>query len=409
METKPFKIGKWEIEQAWEQVKAKKGAAGVDGVTLERYEKYLGDNLYKVWNRMSSGSYFPQPVRRVEIPKLDGGTRPLGIPTVEDRICQQVVKNRMEQELEPIFHEDSYGYRPGKSAHQAVKKCQERIYKTYWVLDLDVSKYFDSIDHEKLMRAVRKHVKERWMLLYIERWLRAPIQYADGKQEESRQGTPQGGVISPILANLYLHYTFDIWMNKHFPLLKFERYADDMVIHCFSRKQCEYLKVCLEKRFRECGLILHPEKTKIVYCQQTNRTPQKGENSFKFLGFLFKPRRCKSKTGAIFSSFRAGVSPGSMMKVKDKIREERIHSRQSATMFDLARDLNPIIKGWLNYYAIISRHGINSFRRWMDFHLAKWIRKKHRLNTLRQAQERLLRIQRSQPGLFMHWQNNSTN
>ena len=274
-QAKPFCITKRQVWEAYKRVKANKGAAGVDGQTIEKFAENLQDNLYKLWNRLTSGSYFPQPVLRVEIPKSDGGIRPLGIPTVADRIAQMVVKTYLEPELEKHFHPDSYGYRPGKSALDAVGMARQRCWKNDWVLDLDIKGFFDNIDHELMMRAVRAHTEEKWVLLYIERWLKAPIAMPDGAFIQPQKGTPQGGVASPLLANLFLHYAFDEWMKREYPGIPFERYADDAVCHCKSEAQAEQLKQALNVRMKDVGLELHPEKTKIVYCQDDDRQGDK--------------------------------------------------------------------------------------------------------------------------------------
>ena len=225
--TKSFCISKSTVWEAYKRVRANKGAAGCDKQSLKEFEIGLGNNLYKIWNRMSSGSYMPQPVLRVEIPKGDGDFRLLGIPTVSDRIAQMTVKICLEPELERVFHEDSYGYRPEKAALQAVELARKRCWRYDWVVDLDIKGFFDSLDHELMMRAVQKHTSQKWVLLYIERWLKAPVQFQDGSIVERTQGAPQGGVISPLLANLFLHYAFDMWLQRNYPKNPFERYADD--------------------------------------------------------------------------------------------------------------------------------------------------------------------------------------
>jgi group II intron reverse transcriptase/maturase len=275
----------------------------VDGQSIAEFEVNLADNLYKLWNRMSSGSYFPPPVRRVDIPKADGGTRPLGIPTVADRIAQMVVKRSLEPLVEPQFHHDSYGYRPGKSALEAVGVARQRCWRNAWVLDLDIKAFFDSIDSDLLMRAVRKHTDCRWVLLYIERWLRAPMQMEDGSLIIRKRGTPQGGVISPLLANLFLHYAFDVWMRRNYPDVAFERYADDAICHCQSEEQARALRASLEKRFAECGLELHPDKTQIVYCKDDDRRNDFPNRKFDFLGYTFRPRLARRRQGKIGVSF----------------------------------------------------------------------------------------------------------
>jgi len=290
-EAKPFKIPKREVWEAFKRVKANQGAAGVDGQSIAAFEANLSGNLYKLWNRMSSGSYFPPPVRRVDIPKAGGGTRPLGIPTVADRCAQEVVRRYLEPILEPMFHPDSYGYRPGKSAIDAVRQARQRCWRYDWVLDLDVKGYFDSIDWELLLSAVRRHTNCPWVLLYIDRWLKVPVQMEDGSVVPRTAGTPQGGVISPILANLFLHYAFDTWMVRTYPHIPFERYADDAICHCKSADEAEALRIALADRFAACKLVLHPQKTKIVYCKDANRRGDFPNQSFDFLGFNFRARK----------------------------------------------------------------------------------------------------------------------
>ncbi len=271
VEAKPFDISKREVWEAFKRVKANRGAAGVDGQSIADFEADLSNNLYKLWNRLSSGSYFPSPVRRVDIPKADGGMRPLGIPTVADRIAQEVARRNLEPFLEPVFHADSYGYRPGRSAIDAVRQTRQRCWHYDWVLDIDVKGYFDSIDWALLLKAVRHHTDCPWVLLYIERWLKVPVQMADGSVVTRRAGTPQGGVISPLLANLFLHYAFDMWMTRKYPHIPFERYADDAICHCESAEEAQALWSALADRFAACKLVLHPDKTKIVYCQDNTR------------------------------------------------------------------------------------------------------------------------------------------
>ncbi|MGY4501586.1 group II intron reverse transcriptase/maturase [Bradyrhizobium sp. GM24.11] len=269
--SKPFNIDKRKVYEAYLQVRSNGGAAGVDGVTIEEFESDLKSNLYKIWNRMSSGAYFPPPVRAVSIPKKSGGQRILGVPTVADRVAQTVAKQLIEPTLDAIFLADSYGYRPGKSALDAVGVTRKRCWKYDWVLEFDIKGLFDNIDHELLLRAVRKHVKCEWALLYIERWLTAPIVQEDGAVVERSCGTPQGGVVSPILANLFMHYTFDLWTARTFPELKWCRYADDGLIHCQSEVEAQSVCEALKIRLAECRLELHPTKTRIVYCKDDRR------------------------------------------------------------------------------------------------------------------------------------------
>lgn len=316
---KPFKIPKALVWRAWKQVKANRGAAGVDAQSLSDYEQNLASNLYKLWNRMSSGSYFPSPVRRVWIPKADGKERPLGIPTIEDRIAQMVVKQVLEPRLDPLFHPDSYGYRPNKSAQQAVRQCRQRCWRYAWVVDLDIKGFFDNIDHELLLKAVRHHIRDVWVLLYIERWLRAAVQQPDGALEQHDSGVPQGGVISPLLANLFMHYTFDVWMRKHCPDAPFERYADDAVIHCHTQECARKILAWLRRRFAECGLELHPVKTRLVYCKDEQRRWSFPQTSFDFLGFCFQARRVRNRRGWFFSGFHPAVSRKALKRMGDVI------------------------------------------------------------------------------------------
>ena len=307
-EAKPFCISKWEVWKAYKRVKANQGAAGVDEQSIADFEKKLKGNLYKIWNRMSSGSYFPPPVRTVKIPKANGGERKLGIPTVSDRIAQMVVKSRLEPAVEPLFHPDSYGYRPGKSAWDAVGKARQRCWRQDWIVDLDIKGFFDNIDQDLLMRAVRKHAKDKWVVLYIERWLQAPMQEENGRLVPREKGTPQGGVISPLLANLFLHYAFDRWLTKRYPQLSFERYADDAIVHCRTERQAQEVRAAIAARLRDCGLELHPEKTKIVYCKDEDRRRTYPNEKFDFLGYTFRPRRSKNRFEKYFINFSPAVS-----------------------------------------------------------------------------------------------------
>lgn len=368
---KPFNISKSEIWEAYQQVKANQGAAGVDGQTIAEFEKDLGNNLYKLWNRMSSGSYFPPPVKRVEIPKDGGGTRPLGIPAVADRIAQTVVKRRLEPELEKVFHQDSYGYRPGKSAIEAVGVARQRCWKFNWVLDLDIKGFFDNIDHGLLMRAVRKHTDCKWILLYIERWLKAPVQLEDGRMERRDKGTPQGGVISPLLANLFLHYAFDMWMRRNCPSIPFERFADDIICHCKSEAQAQWLLAKLRERFFRCRLELHPEKTKIVYCKDDDRQGSYPQEKFDFLGYTYRPRRSKNRHGKYFINFSPGVSDKAAKKMRQTIREWKLHLRSDKELEDIARMFNPVLRGWINYFTHYYKSVMYPTLRYLDTVLVK--------------------------------------
>jgi len=402
---KPFAISKRSVWEAYKRVKRKGGAAGVDEQSLSEFEEDLSNNLYKLWNRLSSGSYLPPPVKRVEIPKSGGGMRPLGIPTVADRIAQAVVKAELEPELERHFHPDSYGYRPNKSALQAVGVARKRCWRYDWVLDLDIRGFFDTIDHNLLMRAVRKHTDTRWVLLYIERWLKAPAQLPDGNLQVREQGSPQGAVISPLLANLFLHYVFDRWMAKHQPSIPFERYADDSVCHCVSRAQAKWLKGTLEKRFHDCGLELHPEKTKIVYCQDDDRKQKYPTTSFDFLGYTFRPRRSKNRWGKYFINFTPAISNKAAKRIREQIKSWQLRCRIDKRVDDLARMFNPMIQGWINYFGRYYPSALYPTLRYLDRRLARWAMSKYKRlrRHRRRAEHWLAAIASRDPRLFAHW------
>jgi group II intron reverse transcriptase/maturase len=402
---KPFSIAKQEVWGAYKRVKVNRGAAGIDRQTVEEFEKDLSNNLYKLWNRMSSGSYFPAPVRRVEIPKPDGRKRPLGIPTVADRVAQMVVKQYLEPILEPHFHRDSYGYRPGKSALQAVGEARKRCWKYHWVLDLDIRSFFDTIDHKLLMRAVRKHTDCKWVLLYIERWLEAPVQMPDGTLEDRRKGIPQGGVISPLLANLFLHYALDKWMERHFPEIPFERYADDVICHCISEKQAKYLLDTIRCRLAECRLELNMQKTKIVFCKDSYRNGSYANESFDFLGFTFRPRLSKSRNGRYFVNFSPAVSNTATKAIRQEIRSWNLHRRTDKSLEDFARMFNPIIRGWINYYGSYYKSALYQTLWHLDRIISRWAGRKYKRlrGRQRKAQRWLRRIRNRQSWLFAHW------
>jgi len=322
-----FEISKKLVWQAYKRVKANKGAEGIDGQTMEDFEQNLKGNLYRIWTRMTSGSYKPPAVMAVTIPKRAGGSRVLGIPTISDRIAQTVVKMYLEPKLEPSFHEDSYGYRPGKSAIQAVSKTRERCWKLGWLFEFDIKGAFDNIDHLLLMRALKKHTDCPWVLLYIERWLTAPMQYPDGVLQERSKGTPQGGVISPLLMNLFLHYVFDKWMAVHEPKLLFARYADDAVVHCPTLGEAKRLRVVLEQRFQECHLELHPEKSKVVCCKGNVPWVDYPVNKFEFLGYEFRLRTAVNRQGRKFVRFLPAISPMAAKSIRKEIRSWKLQNR----------------------------------------------------------------------------------
>jgi len=402
---KPFEISKWEVWQAYQKVKANKGAPGVDGVHLAAFETDLESNLYKIWNRMSSGSYFPPPVRAVEIPKPHGGgTRVLGVPTIADRIAQTVVAGRLQEKVEPIFHPDSYGYRPGRSPLDAVRTCRARCWKYDWVIDLDVQKFFDSVSWDLVVKAVAVHTDLPWVLLYVKRWLAAPIQLPDGALAQRDRGTPQGSAISPGLANLFLHYAFDAWMARNFPDVPFERFADDAVVHCTSQQHAEQVRAAIEDRMVEVGLRLHPDKTRIVYCQDANRRDAAEHTSFTFLGYTFRARRAHNKNGVVFTSFLPAVSKDALKKIGQEVRSWRLHRRTPQSFSELARWVNPIVRGWMQYYGAFYRSALYPLLTRINAYLMRWTRKKYkRLRAARKARARWEYVTTTYPRYFAHW------
>lgn len=404
---KPYAISKHLVWEAYQRVKANRGAAGVDGQSLAMFEKDLQSNLYKIWNRMSSGSYFPPAVRLVEIPKgTTGATRPLGIPTVSDRIAQTVVKLVMEPVVEPHFHPDSYGYRSGKSALDAVGVTRKRCWRQDWVIDLDIKGFFDNLDHDLVMRAVNHHIETPWVLLYVKRWLEAPVQ-GEGETARNRsKGTPQGSVISPLLANLFMHYTFDHWLVRNHPQIKFARYADDAVLHADSLEEAQKLLEEIRKRLKECGLELHPEKTRIVYCQDSDRRGKYEHIAFDFLGYTFRPRRAKNWKGKMFISFLPGVSRKAAKTIRQRIHGWKLGATcNNRSLEDLADWINPVVRGWLYYYGHYYPSALTPVLRQLDRALVYWARRKYkRLNRhQRRANHWLGRLARRSPGLFAHW------
>jgi len=403
--TKSFEISKQVVWEAYKRVKAKKGAAGVDGESLAQFELQLKRNLYKIWNRMSSGSYFPPPVKQVEIPKKSGGKRSLGVPTVSDRIAQMVVKLYIEPEIDSHFHPDSYGYRAGKSAKAAVAVTRERCWKYDWVVEFDIKGAFDNINHELLMKAVRQHVKEDWQLLYLERWLTAPVEQRDGQQLSRNVGTPQGGVVSPLLMNLFLHYTFDRWMEKHHPQNPFARYADDAVIHCRSQAEAERLLKAISDRLQKCLLTMHPEKSKVIYCKDSNRHKDYLQTQFSFLGFTFRSRRVMSRAGKLFMSFQPAVSKAAMKSMRKTIKGWRMHRQTFTTLEELAHQYNAILRGWWNYYGSFYKAEMRSLIDYFNQRLACWARRKYKKLKCHKRLSFLWlrRVERKQPELFFHW------
>jgi RNA-directed DNA polymerase len=403
---KPFKIEKKLVYEAYKAVKSNAGSAGVDGQTIEQFEANLQNNLYKLWNRMSSGSYFPPPVRAVSIPKKSGGQRILGVPTVADRVAQMVVKQVIEPDLDPVFLADSYGYRPRKSALDAVGVTRKRCWKYDWVLEFDIKGLFDNIDHELLLRAVRKHVTCTWALLYIERWLTAPMEHDDGTRAERNRGTPQGGVVSPILSNLFLHYCFDLWMARTHPDLPWCRYADDGLVHCRNEHEAQALQAALQARLAECHLELHPTKTKIVYCKDGKRKGTYQSVKFDFLGYCFRPRRVmSSRDGKLFCGFNPAVSPSALKAMRTTIRELNVRRRTDLSLDDLARRLNPLLRGWIEYYGRYAPSALYPLLRYVNQMLRAWVMRKFKRFAAHEirAGRFLESLARDQADLFVHW------
>lgn len=405
IETKSQPIEYYWVATAYRSVKRGGKAAGIDRQSMEAFERNLNGNLYKLWNRLSSGSYMPPPIREHEIPKSDGGKRKLGIPTVSDRIAQRVVKDYMEPKLERIFHSSSYGYRPNKNAQAALGSCLENCRRYSWVIDLDIKGFFDNLNHELLLRAVEHHFKERWVLLYVARWLKAPIIGKDGVARPRSQGTPQGGVISPLLSNLFLHYALDEWLRRSKPAIKFERYADDCVLHCSSKAEAEAVLKSIKERLSSLKLELHETKTKIVYCKKSGRTASYSQVRFTFLGHEFKPQKARDRKGRSFLTYGVEMSKVAAKRIVSELRKMRIHRRTGSTVEVLAKALNPKLRGWISYYG---RYGGRKFRyvlHLLNIRLLKWVRWRHKLEgRIGKMIDKMLVYYRRSPHLFAHWE-----
>ena len=402
---KPFEISKWEVWEAFRKVRKNQGAAGVDGVSIDGFEADLKNNLYRIWNRMSSGTWFPPPVRAVEIPKPHGGgTRMLGIATVADRVAQTVAARRLEALVEPVFHDDSFGYRPGRSALEAVERCRQRCWRRDWVVDLDVAKFFDTVPWPLIVKAVEAHCDVPWVLLYVKRWLAVPLQMPGGTLAERHRGTAQGSPVSPVLANLFMHYALDMWLEREYPDIWFERFADDAVLHCVSERQARQVLAALHDRMEQVGLRLHPAKTRIVYCQDGKRRGSYEHTSFTFLGFTFRARPARRKNGTKFSSFLPAISKDALKKISGAVRNWRLHRRTTLTLAELAKAINPVVAGWMRYYGAFYRSALYPLLARINAYLVRWIRKKYRrLQGPKIAYRKLLEIIKRYPSMFAQW------
>jgi group II intron reverse transcriptase/maturase len=402
---KSYGIPKRLVWDAWLKVKENGGAAGADGVTIGQYEENLKGNLYKLWNRMASGSYFPGPVRAVEIPKK-GGTRVLGIPSVADRVAQTVAVLALEPDVEKVFHDDSYGYRPGRSPVDAVRVCRERCWRRDWVVDLDVRAFFDSVPWDLMLRALARHTDQKWILMYVERWLKAPMLQADGVLARRTKGTPQGGPVSPLIANVFLHYGFDVWIAREFPGVLFERFADDVVVHCVTERQARQVREAIGHRLASIGLELHPDKTRIVYCKDSNRPLAYDQVSFTFCGYTFRPRKAYNKTEEkAYTSFLPAAGPGKLTEMRRKVSSWRIDRRTTSNLRDLAGPVNQVVRGWLSYFTAFYPTAVIPVCRHLDTWIMRWARKKYKRleRSRRRTHEWLQGVRLIAPGLFAHW------
>lgn len=406
-ETKSVPVSREMIWAAYKKVKANKGSAGIDEISMEEFDAERSKHLYKLWNRMASGSYFPPPVKEVEIPKKDGKTRKLGIPTIADRIGQMAIKDYLEPRFEKIFSTSSYGYRPNRNAHQALESVRNNCRKYDWVIDLDIKGFFDNIEHGKLLLALEKHVTESWCMMYIKRWLTAPVHKKSGELVQKQgKGTPQGGVISPLLANLFLHYAMDKWLEINHSSVMFARYADDAILHCRSKTHAEQTLDAVRERMKECGLELHPEKTKLVYCKDYRRSDSYPVVKFDFLGYSFQPRTTKSrKTGKLFLGYDCAISIRSKKLIADKMEELNIVGLTHKSIVGVAQFLNPFIRGWVNYYGKFRKSAMNPVFCLLNKRLIRWARKRYKRykTSIKRAFQWFTRIREQFPGLFYHW------
>lgn len=406
IETKEIPITEQMVISAYKKVRKNHGAAGIDNETIELFEENLSDNLYITWNRLSSGSYHPTSVLEVEIPKDNKSKRKLGIPTLRDRVAQQVIKDYLENRFEAEFSEHSYGYRPLRNTHQAIAEVRKNVRNYRWVIDMDISSFFDTMSHELLMKAVERHVEEKWVKMYITRWLESAIEDRKGnKRERGGKGTPQGGVISPLLANLFLHYAFDKWLGIHYPELRFVRYADDIIVHCNNQQEAEKVLRAIKGRLQECMLELNEEKTKIVYCRGAGRRASFKTVKFDFLGFSFKPTPVQKKDGSMFLGYDCAISSKSEKKIADVIRKSEFHRWSQSDIYQIAQYFNPKIQGWINHYGMFQKFRLQRIFSIFHKRLIKWAKNRYkRFNrSLRQAGRWVRQIAKTQSDLFVHW------
>lgn len=395
------------VWEAYQKVRSNKGSAGIDAIGMQEFDADRSRHLYKLWNRMASGSYFPPPVKEVGIAKKDGSIRKLGIPTISDRVGQMVVKMFVEPRLEAVFSPNSYGYRPKRNAHQALSKVRENCWKQNWVIDLDIKGFFDNIDHNKLMLAVEKHVPENWVKFYIKRWLEAPVVTVAGELNQKQgNGTPQGGVISPLLANLFLHYAFDKWLERTDKSVAFTRYADDVILHCNTKTHAEQTLKSVHQRMGSVGLELHPQKTKIVYCRDYKRKGNHPTVKFDFLGYSFQPRTAYSKKkGNLFLGYDCAISIGSRKRIADKLEELNVNKLTFKSIVGVAQYLNPMIRGWVHYYGKFKMYELTKVFRLLSKRLVWWARKRYKRykTSIRKGYKWLATVRKQFPTLFYHW------
>lgn len=395
------------VAKAYRKVRRGGKAAGIDEESWKDFaKKGVERQLYVIWNRMASGSYFPQAVREVKIPKKDGRKRKLGIPTLRDRIAQEVVKNYMERRIDQQFHENSYGYRPMRSSHEAIEQVRKNCLIRDWVVDLDISKFFDEIDHGLMLRGVGAMIEESWVKMYVKRWLEMKVEREDGQQyDRGGKGTPQGGVISPLLANIFLHFALDEWLRLQYPGISFVRYADDMVLHCETKQEAEEVLEAIRKRLEEVKLRLNEEKTRIVYCKDYRRKGKHEHVKFGFLGFSFQPRQAQSrlKPGTSFTAYTAEISRENQKKIRGMIRTSINWRNTTQEITDIADKVNSKVRGWINYFGCYGKKRLRRCLLYLDWRMIRWLKRKHRIGT-RRAIDLLANYQISNPDMFCHWQ-----